>query len=105
MLRRLSYTQKTDDREALDVVKGVAKRVIVVKSPDPKVFEDIHRPRGLHENRRSHAFAAFKRGKAGGGSLYRIAERRQDIDSSCCRAVNASRQRSRCGNNVFNFIM
>ena len=40
MLRRLSYTQKTDDREALDVVKGVAKRVIVVKSPDPKVFEE-----------------------------------------------------------------
>ena len=40
MLRRLSYTQKTDDREAFDVVKGVAKRVIVVKSPDPKVFEE-----------------------------------------------------------------
>ena len=40
MLRRLSYTQKTYDREALDVVKGVAKRVIVVKSPDPKVFEE-----------------------------------------------------------------
>ena len=37
MLRRLSYKQKTDDREAFDVVKGVAKRVIVVKSPDPKV--------------------------------------------------------------------
>lgn len=40
MLRRLNYTQKTDDREAFDVVKGVAKRVIVVKSPDPKVFEE-----------------------------------------------------------------
>lgn len=40
MLRRLSYKQKTDDREAFDVVKGVAKRVIVVKSPDPKVFEE-----------------------------------------------------------------
>ena len=40
MLRRLSYTQKTDDREAFNVVKGVAKRVIVVKSPDPKVFEE-----------------------------------------------------------------
>ena len=40
MLRRLNYTQKTDDREAFNVVKGVAKRVIVVKSPDPKVFEE-----------------------------------------------------------------
>lgn len=40
MLRRLNYTQKTDDKGAADVVKGVAKRVIVVKSPDPKVFEE-----------------------------------------------------------------
>ena len=40
MLRRLSYTQKTDDREACDVAKGVDKRVTVVKSPDPKVFEE-----------------------------------------------------------------
>lgn len=40
MLRRLNYMQKTDYREAADVVKGVAKRVIVVKSPDPKVFEE-----------------------------------------------------------------
>ena len=40
MLRRLNYKQKTDNREATEVVKGVAKRVIVVKSPDPKVFEE-----------------------------------------------------------------
>ena len=40
MLRRLNYKQKTDSREATEVVKGVAKRVIVVKSPDPKVFEE-----------------------------------------------------------------
>ena len=40
MLRRLNYKQKTDNREAAEVVKGVAKRVIVVKSPDPKVFEE-----------------------------------------------------------------
>ena len=40
MLRQLNYKQKTDNREAAEVVKGVAKRVIVVKSPDPKVFEE-----------------------------------------------------------------
>ena len=40
MLRRLNYKQKTDNREAAEVIKGVAKRVIVVKSPDPKVFEE-----------------------------------------------------------------
>ena len=40
MLRRLNYKQKTDNREATEVVKGVAKRVIVVKSPDPNVFEE-----------------------------------------------------------------
>ena len=99
MLRRLSYTQKTDDREALDVVKGVAKRVIVVKSPDPKVFEEaifivredymktagVTRSQLLSEAKQA---AGVYTGSLRGG-----------------RAVNASRQRSRCGNNVFNFIM
>ncbi len=40
MAKRLNYIQKTEGREAGNVVKGVAKRVIVVKSPDPKVFEE-----------------------------------------------------------------
>lgn len=40
MQKRLNYAQETNYREAADVVKGVAKRVIVVKSPDPRVFEE-----------------------------------------------------------------
>ena len=40
MEKRLNYTQRTKSEEAADVVKGVAKRVIVVRSPDPKVFEE-----------------------------------------------------------------
>lgn len=40
MARRLNYSQKAEGREVSDVIKGVAKRVIVVKSPDPKVFEE-----------------------------------------------------------------
>ena len=40
MQKRLNYAQETKFREAADVVKGVAKRVIVVKSPDPRVFEE-----------------------------------------------------------------
>lgn len=40
MQKRLNYAQETKYREAEDVVKGVAKRVIVVKSPDPRVFEE-----------------------------------------------------------------
>lgn len=40
MQKRLNYAQETKYREAADVVKGVAKRVIVVKSPDPRVFEE-----------------------------------------------------------------
>lgn len=40
MLRRLNYRQNAEGREVRDVVKGVAKRVIVVKSPDPRVFEE-----------------------------------------------------------------
>lgn len=39
MHRRLNYSQN-EKTEAAEVVKGVAKRVIVVKSPDPKVFEE-----------------------------------------------------------------
>lgn len=40
MDKRADYYQKNCDREAEDVVKGVAKRVIVVHSPNPKVFEE-----------------------------------------------------------------
>lgn len=36
----LNYTRRTYNGEECDVLKGVAKRVIVVKSPDPKVFEE-----------------------------------------------------------------
>lgn len=49
MLRRLNYKQKTDNREATEVVKGVAKRVIVVKSPDPKVFEESCKQKSIAE--------------------------------------------------------
>lgn len=37
---RQEYLYNTGGREAADVVKGVSKRVIVVKSPEPKVFEE-----------------------------------------------------------------
>lgn len=37
--RRLDWKQG-NSREAEDVVKGTNRRVIVVKSPDPKVFEE-----------------------------------------------------------------
>ena len=40
-LKRLNWEQieKQPRREGRKVVKGTAKRVIVVKSPDPKIFE------------------------------------------------------------------
>ena len=37
--RRVKSLRKTKRREARQVIKGTAKRVIVVPSPDPKVFE------------------------------------------------------------------
>lgn len=40
MPRRLKYRYNSTDREADAVVKGIAKRVIVVKSPEAKVFEE-----------------------------------------------------------------
>ena len=38
--RRLKSKEKTQGKEERDVVKGTARRVIVVKSPDPAVFEE-----------------------------------------------------------------
>lgn len=40
MEKRTDYHKQNCDREAANVVKGVAKRVIVVRSPDPKIFEE-----------------------------------------------------------------
>lgn len=40
MAKRVKSEQKPILREAEEVVKGTAKRVIVVKSPDKKVFEE-----------------------------------------------------------------
>ena len=40
MAKRVKSEQKISSQEAAEVVKGTAKRVIVVKSPDKKVFEE-----------------------------------------------------------------
>ena len=40
MATRVKSEQKISSQEAAEVVKGTAKRVIVVKSPDKKVFEE-----------------------------------------------------------------
>ena len=40
MVKRVKSEQKISSQEAAEVVKGTAKRVIVVKSPDKKVFEE-----------------------------------------------------------------
>ena len=40
MEKRVKSEQKICTREAAEVVKGTARRIIVVKSPDPKVFEE-----------------------------------------------------------------
>ena len=40
MAKRVKSEQKISSQEAAAVVKGTAKRVIVVKSPDKKVFEE-----------------------------------------------------------------
>lgn len=37
---RLKSKKKTGSKEECDVVKGIGRRVIVVKSPDPAVFEE-----------------------------------------------------------------
>lgn len=40
MAKRVKSEQIISSQEAAEVVKGTAKRVIVVKSPDKKVFEE-----------------------------------------------------------------
>ena len=90
MLRRLNYKQKTDNREATEVIKGVAKRVIVVKSPDPKVFEEA-----IFIVREDYM-------KTAGVTIY--APQRKNSDSACRGTVNAHRQRSGGSNNVFHNV-
>lgn len=36
---RLHWNQFTTEQEAGNVVKGLSRKVIIVKSPDPKIFE------------------------------------------------------------------
>lgn len=36
---RLNWNQFTTEQEAGNVVKGLSRKVIIVKSPDPKIFE------------------------------------------------------------------
>lgn len=36
---RLNWNQSVKEQEAENVVKGLSRKVIIVKSPDPKIFE------------------------------------------------------------------
>jgi len=36
---RLNWKQSVKEQEAENVVKGLSRKVIIVKSPDPKIFE------------------------------------------------------------------
>lgn len=40
MERRAKSQQEINTEEATEVVKGTARRIIVVKAPDPRVFEE-----------------------------------------------------------------
>ena len=104
MEKRLNYTQRTKSGEAADVVKGVAKRVIVVRSPDPKVFEEaifIVREDYMNSAGISRTQLLSQAKQAAGRYVGSVKSKETGCNGACCRAVGASRQRSGRSSYVF----